>query len=227
MIIICTGKEADKPALKKVTKIIISSYYGDMKSTNKLVVMNQFLPSIKLHHKFINGDINKKKFYKKYIENIIEDREIYASLLTLLLAYQQKKDLCLVCHSDEMKIGYINCLCNLFAEEFGVECITYKKWKEKGKKLGKCKLDKNKLSKLVKKYKNIIFTEEDYKKIKKKKLKKKNEKKKKNKKDNMDGFILIEEETKVKDNYDKNGFLKPDPNYSYKKRRIIHVRKIK
>ena len=109
-----------------------------------------------------------------------------------------------------------------------IEQNKYKKWKEKGKKLGKCKLDNKKLSKLVKKYRNIIFTEEDYRKLKKNNKKNKvNNKKKKKNKNNMDGFVMIDEETKFVDKYDKHGFLEPDPKYKYTKRRIIHVRKLK
>ena len=168
MIIVCTGNEADKSSLKKVKKIVISTYYQDMEG-KRIAVLNQFLPSMKLHHKFIEGDIDKKMFYKKYSKNILENEELYATLILLMQLYAKEKDLCFVCHEDEMEVGYMKFLCDILEKIFNIEYCSYKKWKKKGKKLGKCRINIEKLNKETKKYRDILFGDEYTKKKKNKK----------------------------------------------------------
>lgn len=176
MFIVCNEKEYKKKKLKDIPKILISEYLEDIPDSKKVTHLNQFLPPMKLFHDFIDGRINKKKYIKKYKENIKKNEEMYATLIVVMLIYQKKKDICLVCSSNELKSGYMHAFCELLAEEFNIEVVSYKKLKDK--MIGKNKYDKNKLNKAIKKYREIL---EDTGYKKKKKKKKTKDKKKSNK----------------------------------------------
>lgn len=179
MFIVCTGREADKKSLKKITKIVISSVYEDMDTDDRTTILNQFLPSRKLFYQFQNGDISQKKYMSKYQKNIKENDELSATITLLMMVYAREKDVCLVCSEDEMRFGYMNAFAHILQDDFGATVMSYKKWKENGKKFGKAPYDKSFLKEMVSRYKDILEEDDDYKPSKKKK--KKDKKKKKNK----------------------------------------------
>ena len=189
MFIICNEKEYKKKKLKDMPKIIISEYLEDVPDKKKITHLNQFLPPMKLFHDFIDGRINKKKFFNKYKSNIKKNDEMYATLIVIMMIYQKKKDVCLVCSSNELKSGYMHAFCELLAEEFKVEVVSYKKLKDK--MIGRNKYDKNKLNKAIKKYRELL-EDSGYKSSKKKKKKTK-DKKKNNYKPEVVSAKIVEE----------------------------------
>lgn len=221
MIILCRDNEADNSSLKKVHKIIISEYYEDIEESKKVMVINQFYPQIRLVYNFINGYYNKKRFLKKYCKELRTNENIYATIVTLMIMYKKHKDICLVCSSTEYKLGYLQKFCELLENDFGIKYMSFKEWKNGGKKLGKCKINEKKLAKAVFEYKKIIYSDSDYSKNSKKKNHKKKDKKK-NKK--LKGFYKC---TDYKEKDKKKCAIGEGFIIAEKKTRVIHIRKIK
>ena len=170
MFIICNEKEYDKKKLKGVSKIFISDMLRKVRENDEITHLTHLIPSYKLMSNYYNDKYSKKKYNKKYIE-FLEQDEVYATLLVLLMMYEKEKNIAMVCDSDEMDFLYMEFLMKYLKEEFGTKYIFYEKWKEKCSK--KNPIDKDKLKKKIKKYKSLIFGEEDEKPKKKKKNKEK------------------------------------------------------
>lgn len=204
MIIVCNEKEATKKSIKKFPKIVISS---DIKSLpegdDSFQYMNQFLPNIKLFHKYLNNEIGNKKYMKKYMKNIRENDELMASLTLLMMIYKENKDMVFICSTNEMNYNYIQFLCKVIEEDFGEDCIEYyKQWQDKKSKTS---LDEKKLKKMVNKYKHIIF-EDNYEVEEKPKKKKKDKYKKTSANDLIDEVVKLDKKKKKK-NENKEEYL--------------------
>lgn len=186
MFILCNEKQAKKKIFKKTFKFVIS----DMCDINDdySTYGRSFIPPMEMYHDYVNGDLSKKEFKKKYKKYLIKFDELYATLIILVLAYVNKKDYLIVCSDEEMEVGYAQYLMEVLNEDFGVAIVNYDKWKSKfNKEFGECPVDADQLNKAIKKYKKLIADSVDdkaYKKIKSKikKDKKKSSKKKKSKK---------------------------------------------
>lgn len=201
MFIICNPEQATKKSFKKVPKIIISEELKNVKEDQYITIYNQFLPKEKLFNDFVNGDIGYKEYRKKYIKNIEKNDELYASLVLLLMVYEKKKDIILVATDTELELGYIQFLAKYLIEKYGVEALTYKDWKKKGKKLGKGEINKKSLIKSVKEYGDIITGSKKFIKDVKKKSKKDKQKKKKKTKEKFNALSVLTEKPKNKDCY--------------------------
>lgn len=196
MFILCTEKEAGKKRLEKCHKILISSHLEDVKETKLVSHLTQLTPSVSLFKAYMNGDVSKKKYVKKYITTILEDDELHASLMMLLLAHEKivngakkgKNDVvALVVSSDEMQFHYIQALVQTIYEIYGIPTAPYSVWRDNDFKLSKTKLT-DAFTKSVKTYKHLLFGDyNEYDKVKKslkpdKKKGKKDDKKKKSSK---------------------------------------------
>lgn len=226
MFIVCTDKQADKKCFKRIQKIIISKVFEDIKETETITVLNSFLPDMDIFNDYIDHNISCKKYYKTYAKRLRHDENKYATLVLLMLGYVNSKDILLVCSADEMKFGYMNFLAKVMHEDFGVEIQTYEKWKEKGKKFGKCVIDKDKLKKATKEYRYILEGEPKKKKDKDKKKKKGKKKNKKNKSHDKAIDIISEfKKPKKKQNKKKKSELDED-GFLLSKKHVLFVRKI-
>lgn len=189
MFIICNEKEAGAKELKKVHKILISSHLDEVEETKRISHLTQLTPSVNIFKQFINGDISKKKYLKKYISNIVDNDELHSSLIMLILAHQQEdkngRPIALVCSSDEMGFLYLKALGKYIEKTFEIPVITYKECKKNKFKMIKYKLNKKYLSKMISNYKHLLF--DDYQEYSKTvsefddNVKKKDKKKSKNK----------------------------------------------
>lgn len=170
MIILCNEKEYDKKKFKKIHKIIISSDLDDIVEDKTTTHMHYLMPEYKLMNKFYGDEISAKKYRKKYYEYLNND-QIQATIITLMMAYKKYKMLVVVCSKREQAFLYMHFLLEYLNKKFGVPVITYENWKNKD-----CpetfKIDKEFLKKQIKKYKNILFGEDEDKPKKKKKDKK-------------------------------------------------------
>lgn len=183
MFIICNEFQADKKAVKKLDKIVISEALEGVKDSKKITHMNQLLPPMDLFHNFINGEFSKKKFMKKFIKHIKNNDQLFASIAMIMLVYKKQKDLVLVCSAEEMRYGYMHAICMLLNDVFKVDIMDYDIWKSKGAKLGKCKFDEKALKEVCKEYSDILFDDGDDRHHKSKKKGKKDKDKKGKKKD--------------------------------------------
>lgn len=191
MFIICNPEQATKKSFKKIPKIIISEELKNVKEDQYITIYNQFLPKQKLFNDFVNGDIGYKEYRKKYIKNIEKNEELYASLVLLLMVYEKKKDILLVATNTELELGYIQFLSKYIIDKFGVTVVSYKNWKKKGKKLGKCDINRKALIKAVKEYGDIITGSKKFIKDVKKKTKKDKQKKKKKTKEKFSALSVL------------------------------------
>lgn len=160
MIILCNEKEVGKKKLKNIPKILISI---DIKEApdDSYQYMNQFIPEFSLFHDYLNRDISKKKYMKKYIETIKENDQLMASLTLLMMIYKENKNMAFVCSQNEMDYMYMSFLMKIINEKFDESCICmYKEWKANGYS-DSTTLNKKKLKKLMDKYYDIIFEGED------------------------------------------------------------------
>lgn len=176
MIIICNEEQIGKKKVKDIQKIIISYDLQNLKESKTLTQLKYLIPSYKLMHKYYNDEISKKKYYKKY-EEFLKSEQVYATILTILLMYQKEKNLVFCCSIQEMDFLYMEFLIKFLSKEFGIKAISYDEWKKKGCP-SKAPLDKDKLKKEVKKYKELIFGGVDYDEEPKKKKKDKKKSKK-------------------------------------------------
>lgn len=177
MIIICNEKEVSKKKLKNIPKIVVSLDIKELPD-DSYQFMNQFLPEFSLFHDYLNRDISKKKYMKKYIETIKENDQLMASLTLLMMIYKENKNMAFVCSQNEIDYMYISFLMKIINEKFDESSICmYKEWKDNDYS-NSTTLDKKKLKKLMDKYHEIIFEgeEEISEKPNKKKKKKKTEK---------------------------------------------------
>lgn len=191
MFIICNPEQATKKSFKKVPKIIISEELKNVKEDQYITIYNQFLPKQKLFNDFVNGDIGYKEYRKKYIKNIEKNEELYASLVLLLMVYEKKKDIIFVATNTELELGYIQFLSKYLIDKFEVTVLPYKDWKKKGKKLGKCDINRKSLIKAVKEYGDIITGSKKFIKDVKKKTKKDKQKKKKKTKEKFNALSVL------------------------------------
>lgn len=221
MIIVCNYKQSQKKCFKKKQKFVISKVYDDPKIENSYTtILNCFLPPMELFEKYIDGEIDTKKYYKKYSKHIRSNDELYSTLVLLMLGYNKEKNIVLICSDDEMQFGYMNFLCKILTDDFGVEVKSYSKWKEKKKFDNKSKIDIKALRIKAKEYKTFFDGNEDSK--KKSKKKKKKAKKNKKKSNIMDDFILTDDKKKPskkkKSKLEKKGFI-------LNKKRILYIRR--
>lgn len=172
MIILCDENQFEKKRLKNIHKIIISDDLESISEEEKITHMRYLMAEFKLMNKYYADEISAKKYKNKYFE-YLECDQIYATLLTLMLAYKQEKMLCVVCSKQEREFLYIQFLLQYLHENFGVPVIKYEDWKKKGFPI-KFNILKDYLKKQVKKYREILFEDE----IKEEKKKKKSKKKK-------------------------------------------------
>lgn len=174
MIIICNEKEAKKKKLKNIPKIVISLDIKELPDES-YQYMNQFIPEFTLFHDYLNRDISKKKYMKKYIESIKENDQLMASLTLLMMIYKENRNMAFVCSQNELDYLYIAFLMQIINEKFDEYHITtYSEWKKNDcpNDIG---IDKKKLKKLMDKYHGIIFEGEESVTEKPKKKKKKKE----------------------------------------------------
>lgn len=182
MIILCNENEMEKKRFKKVHKIIISYDLENLEDNDYITHLNHLIPPYKLMNKYYSDEISMKKYKKKYFEYLEED-QVYATILTLLLGYKESKQMAFVCSNQERGFLYMQFLLEFIHEKFGVPVLTYADWKKKDfpNKFG---IDKDTLKKQVKKYKHIIFEDEEEE-VKSNKKKKKDKKKVKEDKQNL------------------------------------------
>lgn len=215
MFIVCNENEAGKKQLKKNHKILVSHHLQDVDETQTISHLTQLIPSVGLLKSYMNGDISKKKYIRKYVKTIENNDELYASLVMLILAHensskdQEKRAIALVVSGDEMQFGYIQTLAMYIQDNFGIPFITYKEWKKREFKLKKYKINEERLSRDVRKHKTLLFDSYDEykdtkdslggkgKKKKSKKIKNK-DKKKKNKKNKKSSFERYKESKETK-----------------------------
>lgn len=190
MIILCDEEQYEKKRLKKVHKIIISNDLEDVPETRTISHMHYLIPQSKLMNKYYADEISAKKYKKKYFE-YLEENQIYATLLTLMLIYKETKQLVIVCSRMEREFLYIQFLLEYLHEKFGVPVIKYEDWKKK-EFVDKFNINKDVLKKEVKKYRHILFEDEIAEEEEKKKSKKKSKDKSK-KKDSKDEYLDLPE----------------------------------
>ena len=175
MIIICNEKEANKKKLKNIPKIVISLDIKELPN-DTYQSMNQFLPELSVFHDYLNRDISKKKYMKKYTETIKENDQLMASLTLLMMIYKENKNMAFVCSQNELDYLYIAFLMQIINDKFNESHImTYKEWK-KSDYPDDIGIDKKKIKKLMDKYHSIIFEDEEEVVEKPKKKKKKKQK---------------------------------------------------
>ena len=174
MIIICNEKEADKKVFKKIQKIIVSE---DLKEVRGKTINQCYylLPPSDLQDSFYDNDISLKSYKNKYQKYLRKEDEIYANLIVMMMMYNKYQDIILVCSTRETEYLYINFLCSVLEDDFGIEYCSYKKWKKK-EEFGNCVMNIKSLKKAIKEYKHILENSE-YEESKKKKKKKKSDKK--------------------------------------------------
>lgn len=161
MFVFCNEKEAGKKQFKKVHKILISSHLEDVEETKHVSHLTQLTPSVSLFKAYMNGDIGKKKYLKKYISTIVEDDELHASLMMLLLAHEQTTKsgdgiIALVASSDEINFYYMQELIAYIELTYGIPTVSYRDWKDNDFKIKKTRLTRE-FDKSIKKYKHLLF----------------------------------------------------------------------
>lgn len=167
MFVLCTEKEASKKQLKKSHKILVSYHLQDVTETKTVSHLSQLVPSVGLIKSFMNGDISRKKYIRKYIKTIEQNDELYASLLMLILAHENSaksitdRNIALVVSEDELQFGYIQALAGYIVDNFGVPVAMFKDWKKAEFKNKKYKINQEKLTKDIKAYKSLLFDSYD------------------------------------------------------------------
>lgn len=170
MFVICNETEYEKKKLKGVPKLIISYDLKKVRENDDINHLTHLIPPYKIMSNYYNDKYSDKKYFKKYVE-FLETDEVYATLLTVLMMYEKEDNVALVCSTAEMDFKYLEFLLEFLQDKFNIKFISFSKWKQKDYPK-KNPIDKDKLKKEVKKYKNIIFGVDEEPKKKKNKKKK-------------------------------------------------------
>lgn len=187
MIILATLDQLNKKKMNKYMKVIVSDRVSedDLYGYDDCILSREFLPDPVIFTNYISGYISKKKYREQYVEEILDNDTVMASVIMMAIYYRKGGKLALVCDESEVDFKYLEFLAKFMSARYGIRIGTYKNLKT-DKKIKNKMDDEKRLEKDIKKYRKVLKETANYSEGKKKKKKDKSKDKKKKKKKSKD-----------------------------------------
>lgn len=187
MLILATLEQLKKKKLNKYMKVIVSDRVteDDIYGLDDCILSREFLPDAVVFTNYMSGYISKKKYREQYVEEILENDVVMASVIMMAIYYRKGGNLALVCDESEVEFKYLEFLGKFMAARYGIKLGTYKDLKS-SKKIKNKMEDEKRLDKDIKKYRKVLKETANYSESKKKKKKKNKDKGKKKKKKSIE-----------------------------------------
>lgn len=213
MLIFLSKKEAQKKRYSKF-RVILSSYSTNVNDfiQEKIFPMEQLIPPTELMQEYLNNQITKKVFRKKYFDHLQQDNYRITLSYIIFDIVKNNQDYIMTCSDEEYEYGYMSFLSEFIHKLYGLNVLTHKAYKELNLDDKKTILHLNSVPEEV-----FDFIIEDvrhgYDEISKKKKKKKKDKGKKKK----------NKDKKKKKNKEKSEFDKDKlKEYGYNSRGLVN-----
>lgn len=131
MLVFLTRKEIDKKKYSDF-RILLPSEYIDASKFNqdKIFPMEQLIPPTEIMQAYLNKDIDKKIFKKKYFKYLQKDE--YRITLSYIIydIVKNNRDYAMTCSDEEYDYGYMSYLAEFIHKLYGLNVLTHKAYKE-------------------------------------------------------------------------------------------------
>ena len=125
MIIAIKKSKLDK-VNRSIFKIISVSSNSEYLAEDKdnIWEMNTLLPPANLYLGRKNGEIGKKKFFKKYEKYLEKENTIVENtIFSIALSLKEKNNICFVTSDEEFEMGFVSKLADYISGRFGVDYV--------------------------------------------------------------------------------------------------------